>query len=81
MVVPRPHKITASRELVPGCVLEVTVALGGTERRVAFVSIYLPPDSRRQVLTQLEALPRPGVQDVFAGGDVNLPAHAPREDD
>ena len=56
VVVPFPHRILRTKEIVPGCVLEVTVAVRGTQRLAAFVSIYLPPDGRSQVLDALLGL-------------------------
>ena len=77
---PHPHKIVDSKVLVPGCVLEITVAVRATERRASFISVYLPPDSRGEVLAALQASPRPGTQEVYAGGDVNLQMHSPQDD-
>ena len=50
VVVPFPHRVIRTREIVPGCVLEVLVAVRGTQRQVAFVSLYFPPDGRGHVL-------------------------------
>ena len=81
VVVPHPHRVLGNRVLAPGCALEVMVAARGTERRVAFVSVYLPPDSRRKILANLHAMPRPDALEVYPGGGVNLQLHAPRDDD
>ena len=80
VLVLRPHKVIESKVIVPGCVLEVTVAISGSERRAVFVSIYLPPDSRREVIDAMLPAARPVADAVYAGGDVNLQAHAPRGD-
>ena len=80
VVVPLPHRILETREVVPGCVLEVVFAVCGTQRRVSFVSIYLPPDGRNQVLDALQGMEAPAAPEVYAGGDVNMQLHAPRDD-
>ena len=80
VVVPLPHRILEVNEVVPGCVLEVVIAVCGTHRRASFVSIYLPPDGRGQVLDALQGMGAPAAPEVYAGGDVNMQLHAPRDD-
>ena len=80
MVVLLPHRMVATRELVPCCELEVAVAVRGIGRRAAFISTYLPPDGRGQVLDSLQDMSCPDASEVYAGGDVNLQLHAPRDD-
>ena len=80
VVVPLPHRILEVNEVVPGCVLEVVIAVCGTHKRASFVSIYLPPDGRGQVLDALQGMGAPAAPEVYAGGDVNMQLHAPRDD-
>ena len=80
VVVPLPHRILKTREVVPGCVLEVVAAVCGTQRRAPFVSIYLPPDGRSQVLDALQGMGALAAPEVYAGGDVTMQLHAPRDD-
>ena len=42
-LVPHPHTVVESRVIVSGRVLEVTVAINGSERRVACVCVNLLP--------------------------------------
>ena len=72
VVVPHPHKIVDSKVLVLGCALEVTVIARGTDQGVAFISVYLPPDSRGDVLGALQAVTCRVAREVYAGGDVKL---------
>ena len=67
VVVPLPHRILETHEVVPGCVLEVVIAVCGTHRRASFVSISLPPDGRSQVLDALQGMGAPAAPEVYAG--------------
>jgi hypothetical protein len=79
-IVPHPHTAVSSREIVPGCALEVSVLRHGSEQPVAFVSLYLPLGFRGDVLSVLEATPQPSCEKVFVGGDCNLQVHDPRDE-
>ena len=71
-VVPFPLRVIGTQEIVPGCVLEVLIAVRGTQRQAAFVSFYFPPDGCGQVLDALQEADRPAAPEVYAGGDVNV---------
>ncbi|MFM7980146.1 MAG: hypothetical protein ACKPKO_12600, partial [Candidatus Fonsibacter sp.] len=66
----------------PGCALAVDLntqpeSLGGYDATV--ISLYLPPDSRREVIASLGALSRPGTADIYVAGDINMQVHRPRD--
>ena len=90
VLLPPGVELVSSRVLVPGCAIEVVARHGGggTDGWVATVrSVYLPPDSRREVLHDLRANlgarcaggqdGRPSISAV--GGDLNMQLAAPRD--
>jgi hypothetical protein len=78
ILVPTPHTLLRSLELVPGCGVAAWIRTGEV-REVMVLSIYLPPDDRVNVLRALqENFPPSRNCPVFLAGDINFQADAPR---
>ena len=84
ILVPRQFRVTGHREVVPGCCVEATLRRGDAAEdspTTTVRSLYLPPDSRQEILGQLAADPALGAADrtsLYIAGDVNIQVDDPR---
>ena len=78
ILIPQPLDAADVREIIPGCVVEADIRRKGTdESSTPLRGIYLPPDSRREILRKLENFPPR--QGSIVVGDLNMQIHAPSD--
>ena len=81
IVCPGPHTVIEHATLIPGCAVRARVrngAAGNNDGDITYISLYLPPDDRDEIMAALANLPVPEPP-IMLGADINIDLWDPRD--